>query len=190
MPANAPHPLTVLLAELRQGNLTARDELLTLVYPELRRIAAREHSSRSARITRCGRRGSSTRCMCGCSARHRSTGRIARISSPRWRARCHVLVDYARARNAQKRPGGRVAVSLSDVEPAASEREEDLVALDEALSRLEAIDPRASRVVELRFFTGLNERETAEVLDISVSTMKRDWAFAKAWLYDALHGSG
>jgi DNA-directed RNA polymerase specialized sigma24 family protein len=64
------------------------------------------------------------------------------------------------------------------------------VALDEALSRLEAIDPRASQVVELRFFTGLSERETAEALDISISTLKRDWNFAKAWLFDQLSPRG
>jgi hypothetical protein len=79
----------------------------------------------------------------------------------------HILVDYARARNSKKRSDGRVRISLSDVEPAAGERDEDLVALDEALSRLEAIDPRASR-------------------DIAISTLKRDWTFAKAWLFDRL----
>ena len=74
----------------------------------------------------------------------------------------HLLVDYARARNAKKRADGNVRISLSDVHATADARDEDLVALDEALSRLEQIDPRASRVVELRFFTGLSERETAE----------------------------
>ena len=98
----------------------------------------------------------------------------------------HILVDYARARNAKKRPDGNIVVSLRDVDVAAPERESDLVALDEALSRLEQIDPRASRVVELRFFTGLTERETAEAMDISTSTLKRDWNFAKAWLFDQL----
>jgi RNA polymerase sigma factor (TIGR02999 family) len=78
-------------------------------------------------------------------------------------------------------------VSLSDVDPAAADRGEDLEALDEALSRLEGVDPRASRVVELRFFTGLTEQETAEALNISVATIKRDWTFAKAWLFDQLH---
>ena len=68
----------------------------------------------------------------------------------------------------------------------AGEREEDVLALDEALSRLEAVDPRASRVVELRYFTGLSERETAEALGVSISTLKRDWNFARAWLLDQL----
>jgi RNA polymerase sigma factor (TIGR02999 family) len=101
----------------------------------------------------------------------------------------HILVDYARARNAKKRPDARLHVSLSDVDLAGDEREDDLVALDDALSRLERIDPRASRVVELRFFTGLSEHETAEAMEISVSTVKRDWNFAKAWLFDQL-GTG
>src|SRR5262245_18661274 len=87
----------------------------------------------------------------------------------------HILVDYARARNAKKRPEGRVQLSLSGLDVAAAEREEDLVALDEALSQLEAVEPRASRVVELRYFTGLSESEAAETLGISVATVKRDW---------------
>ena len=91
----------------------------------------------------------------------------------------------ARAKR-EKRCEGNVRISLSDVHAAADARDEDLVALDEALSRLEQIDPRASRIVELRFFTGLSERETAEALKISISTLKRDWNFAKAWLFDQL----
>jgi RNA polymerase sigma factor (TIGR02999 family) len=101
----------------------------------------------------------------------------------------HILVDYARARNAKKRPEGRVQVSLSDIDVAVGERPEDLVALDEALSRLEGLNPRAGRVVELRFFAGLGERESAAALDISLATLKRDWIFAKAWLFDQLKGA-
>jgi RNA polymerase sigma factor (TIGR02999 family) len=99
----------------------------------------------------------------------------------------HMLVDYARARNAKKREGQNVRISLSHVRVSAEARGEDLVALDEALDRLESIDPRASRVVELRFFTGLGEEEAAEALNISVATLKRDWKFAKAWLFDQLN---
>ena len=98
----------------------------------------------------------------------------------------HILVDYARARDAQKRPDQRLRISLSDIAATSVEADEEVVALDEALSRLETIDFRASRVVELRYFTGLSERETAEALEISISTLKRDWNFAKAWLFDQL----
>jgi RNA polymerase sigma factor (TIGR02999 family) len=80
----------------------------------------------------------------------------------------HLLVDYARARNAKKRSEGNIRDLLSDVHTTADARDEDLVALDEALSRLERVDPRASQVVELRCFTGLSERETAEALKISI----------------------
>jgi len=97
-----------------------------------------------------------------------------------------ILVDYARARNAQKGPGKRVMISLDNAKDVGIRRDEDLLAVDEALTRLERLEPRACRIVELRFFTGLNERETAEALQISVSTLKRDWQFAKAWLFKEL----
>lgn len=99
------------------------------------------------------------------------------------------LVDYARTRNAQKGPGKRVRVSLDAVKELVTRPYEDLMALDEALTRLEQLEPRASRVVELRFFTGLDEREAAEALGISVATLKRDWQFAKAWLFNELASS-
>lgn len=178
--------LTSLLAELRRGNTEARDEFLALVYPELRRIAGHymrferpEHTLRTTALV------------------NEVYVRLLGPATTGWQNRAHffaavaremrhILVDHARARTAQKRPDGRMAVALSDVDLPAVQREEDLVALDDALSRLEAIDPRASRVVELRFFTGLTEQETAEALGVSTSTMKRDWQFAKAWLFDQL----
>jgi RNA polymerase sigma factor (TIGR02999 family) len=101
----------------------------------------------------------------------------------------HILVDYARARNAKKRPDRRLEISLTEVDVIGAERPEDVLALDEALSRLESVDPRASRVVELRYFIGLSEREAAEALGVSLSTLKRDWSFARAWLLDQL-GAG
>ena len=182
--------VTALLSALRSGDAGAREELVTLVYPELRRVAS--HYMRQERP------GHTLR----------TTGLVNEVylrlfgaAQSDWQNRAHffaaiaremrhILVDYARARNAKKRPDGHVVVSLNDVDAAAPERESDLVALDEALSRLEQIDPRASRVVELRFFTGLTERETAEAMDISTSTLKRDWNFAKAWLFDQLEPGG
>jgi RNA polymerase sigma factor (TIGR02999 family) len=180
--------LTTLIGELRQGNDAAREELVTLVYPELRRIAAR--------YMRQERPGHTLR----------TTGlvnemyvRLFGTASMDWQSRAHffaavaremrhILVDHARARDAKKRPDHRLAISLSQVDVPADEGQ-DLLALNEALSRLESIDPRASRVVELRYFTGLSERETAEALGVSIATLKRDWAFARAWLLDQL-GSG
>jgi RNA polymerase sigma factor (TIGR02999 family) len=181
--------VTVLLAEMRQGSEEARERLLTAVYPELRRIAARYMRQERAGHTL------------------GTTGLVnevyLRLFGPRpgdWQNRAHffaavaremrhVLVDYARARKAKKRPDERNRTTLSRLEAAGPQRADDVLALDEALARLERIDARASRVVELRFFSGLSERETAEALGISLSTLKRDWTFARAWLFDEL-GSG
>lgn len=178
--------VTTLLGELRRGDEKARDGLVTLVYPELKRIAAHylrqerpDHTLRPTALV------------------HEVYIRLIGSEHANWQNRAHffaavaremrhLLVDYARARNAKKRADGNVRISLHDVHVTAEARDEDLVALDEALSRLEQIDARVSRVVELRFFTGLSERETAEALKISLSTLKRDWSFAKAWLFDQL----
>jgi RNA polymerase sigma factor (TIGR02999 family) len=180
--------ITTLLGEVRAGSGTARDELVTLVYPELRRIAANyirderpDHTLRTTGLV------------------NEMFLRLFGTAPMNWQSRAHffaavaremrhILVDYARARDAQKRPDQRLRISLSDVEATPSvERDEEVVALDSALSQLERVDARAGRVVELRYFTGLSEREAAEVLGISVSTLKRDWNFAKAWLFDRLH---
>jgi RNA polymerase sigma factor (TIGR02999 family) len=181
--------MTILIAELRQGNAEARDELVTLVYPELRRIAA--HYMRQERP----------------SHTLRTTGlinemyiRLFGTAQVDWQSRAHffaavaremrhILVDYARARNAKKRADRRLAISLTEADAVVGERPQDVLALDEALSRLESIDPRASRVVELRYFTGMSEREAAEAIGVSLSTLKRDWNFARAWLLAEL-GSG
>ncbi len=94
-----------------------------------------------------------------------------------------ILVDHARERQAEKRGGGRmVRVTLDERVAAVEEREVDLLALDEALTRLAAMDERQARVVELRFFSGLNVEETAEVMEVSPATVKLDWSMAKAWL--------
>lgn len=193
MTSEEPSRITTLLNELRGGNESAREELVTLVYPELRRIAAgyirQERPDHTLRTT---------------GLVHEMYLRMFGAASVDWRSRAHffaavaremrhILVDYARARDAQKRPDARLKISLSDAgaEAIIDARDEEVVALDEALSRLETVDPRASRVVELRYFTGLSEREAAEAMGLSLSTLKRDWNFAKAWLHDALQsGTG
>jgi RNA polymerase sigma factor (TIGR02999 family) len=178
--------ITALLGEVRRGNEAAREEFVTLVYPELRRIAA--HYMRQERP---GHTLRTTGLV------HEMYVRLFGTAPMDWGSRAHffaavaremrhILVDYARRRDAKKRPDGRLTISITDMDALADEPEEDVLALDEALSRLEGIDPRASRVVELRYFTGLSERETAEALGVSLATLKRDWKFAKAWLRDQL----
>jgi RNA polymerase sigma factor (TIGR02999 family) len=100
-----------------------------------------------------------------------------------------LLVDHARARLAEKRGGRGVRISVKDVADRAWRQEDDVLAVDEALCRLNDLDSRAAQAVELRFFGGLDERETAEVLGISIATLKRDWVFARAWLFQQLRGS-
>lgn len=101
-----------------------------------------------------------------------------------------ILVDHARRRNELKRGGGAVQISLTAVQEVAAERGTDVLALDEALSRLAAFDPRKSQIVELRFFGGLSENETAEVLKVSLRTIQREWNLARAWLYQQLSLEG
>jgi RNA polymerase sigma factor (TIGR02999 family) len=186
MASDITHEMTLLLSALREGNAAAKDELLTRIYPELRRIAA--HYMRQERP---GHTLRTTGLVNEVYLRLFGAARVdwqnrAHFFAAVAREMRHILVDYARARNAKKRPEGHVVVSMREVDLAAPARDEDLVALDEALERLERIDPRASRVVELRFFAGLSERETAETMSISISTLRRDWNFAKAWLFDQL----
>jgi len=102
----------------------------------------------------------------------------------------HILVDFARAQSRGKRGGGAIQVSLSQADQVDTGRSTDLVALDDALKTLEKLDPRQARVVELRFFAGLNHEETAEALNVSVGTVKRDWSMAEAWLYSELSNGG
>jgi RNA polymerase sigma factor (TIGR02999 family) len=178
--------VSALLEQVRLGQRDANERLIAVAYPELRRIAA--HYLR-------GERPDHT--LQATALVHETYARLFGSARINWKTRAHffgavatemrrILVDYARARNAKKRPGGRVRLSLADIKAVGTRADEDLVALDEALMRLEKLEPRASRVVELRFFTGLDEREAAEALGISVSTLKRDWQFARAWLFNEL----
>jgi len=118
-----------------------------------------------------------------------------------WRNRAHffgvaaqlmrrILVDFARARRQEKRGGAARHVSLDEAAAVSVERVAEFIALDEALDQLAVIDPRRSRMVELRFFGGLSEEETAEVLKVSQRTVRREWSLARAWLYHELNKTG
>lgn len=181
----APGDITALLSDLRNGDRSAEARLVPLVYAELHRIAARY-----ARRERSGHTLQPTALV------HEAYMRLVG-DDRRWTDRRHffavasslmrnILVDYARSRNAAKRGGGaRVELKDSDRSQPPG-RLEDLLSLDEALSRLSKLDERQCRIVEMRFFGGLSEEEIAEVLGISARTVKRDWTLARAWLHNEL----
>ena len=177
-----------MLAELRSGNKEALAKLIPLVYDELHRLA--EHYMRNERV---GHTLQPTALI------NEAYLRLASAEKANWQHRAHfvavaagtmrrVLIDHARKQKAAKRGGKQAALPFEDSPEFLSavlreERSEELIALDEALTRLQELDPRQSQVVELRFFGGLTVEETAEVLGISPKTVKRDWAVARAWLH-------
>ena len=164
------------------------DSLLPMVYQELRRLAAgylrRERPGQTLQPT---------------ALVHEAYLRLMKDRPGRWQNRAHfcaiaahsmrqILIERARARGAAKRGGARQRITLDEGLVAGSDRSIDLIALDEALERLAAIDPEQARLVELRFFGGLTVEETAEAMDISPATVKRHWTVAKAWLTRELEG--
>jgi RNA polymerase sigma-70 factor (ECF subfamily) len=180
--------VTSLLLAWRNGDEHALEQLTPLVYSELRKIArgyvARERRDLTLQPT---------------ALINEAYVRLIDMRQPDWQNRTHfyalaaqmmrrILVDFARARGYQKRGGGAAAVTLVEG-LASSERGRDLVALDEALKALAIIDPRKSRIVELRFFGGLSAEETAEVLEVSSKTVLREWQTAKVWLSRELAGT-
>ena len=178
-----------LLADWAKRDPAAREQLVPIVYDELRRLA--HHYMRGERA---GHTLQTTALV------NEVYLRLAGIDGLRWRDRAHffamaatlmrrVLVDYARQRGREKRGAG-ISVTSLDENAVAAQPAVDIVALDEALARLAAVDPQQSRVVELRFFAGLSVDETAEALGISPATVKRDWATAKLWLYNELRTEG
>jgi RNA polymerase sigma factor (TIGR02999 family) len=178
-----PSKVTLLLQEWRDGDRGALDALLPLVYKELRRLAhfqlrneRRDHTLQSAALV------------------NEAYLRLVGLNAPQSESRTHffaiagqlmrqILVDYARRRRAGKRGAGACKVSLEDARPMAKRSDIDVVALDDALEALAKIDPRQSRVVELRFFAGLSLAEISKALDIAPATVQRDWTAARAWLH-------
>lgn len=180
--------VTLLLTAVRRGEPGSQDALLRLTYQELHRIAT--HYMR-------GERAEHT--LAPTALVHEAWLRLVDGHDNTFEGRAHffgvaaqamrrVLVDHARRRQAAKRDGGERVTLDAAHDVAISERTE-LLALDEALERLAALDARHARVVELRFFAGLSIEEVAEVLGISPATVKRDWTFARAWLHRELRGT-
>ena len=188
-----PDDVTRLLQEWRNGSQEALDRLIPLVYAELRTLAARylsrerhDHTLQTTALV------------------HEAYVKLIDQHSVDWQNRAHffgiaanlmrrILVDDARHRSRHKRGSGAKPEVLDDLPVAAPEAALDAVdtiALDQALQELEKIDPGQARLVELRFFGGLTLDETAAVLEVSPSTVKREWAIAKGWLYRALKGAG
>ncbi len=175
--------ITRLLSEIRNGNEQAANELVPLVYDQLRRTARfllkNERSGHTLQPT---------------ALVNEALMRLIGTTDLEWESRAHffavsatvmrrILIDSARAHRAEKRGGELVQVSLDSNLAYEWRQADSLLSLDEALDRLNALDPRLCRVVEMRFFAGMTETETAEVLNVSVRTVKRDWQFAKNWLY-------
>jgi RNA polymerase sigma-70 factor (ECF subfamily) len=185
----SPHDVTKLLREWANGNESALEALTPLVYSELRRLAASY-----LRNEKPGHTLQPTALV------HEAFVRLIDHSAPDCQNRSQfygvaahlmrqILIDHARTRQAVKRGSDFVHLSLEQDLVVSRERETDLLALDDALERLAEIDPRKSRVVELRFFGGLGVEETAEALNISEKTVRRDWQFARTWLLREMGGA-
>lgn len=182
MSVDAGAGVTRLLLKWTEGDKQALEDLLPLVYDELRRLA-KSYLQRE----RPGHTLQSTALV------HEAYMRLV-DQNVSWQSRAHffgiaaqmmrrILVDHARGKNAAKRGDGAVQVTLDEGLVAANERDVNVLALDACLTKLAALDAQQSQIVELRFFAGLSIEETAEILKISPATVKRDWAMAKAWLY-------
>ena len=180
--------VTRLLVAWSDGDRAALDKLAPVLQPELRRLARRymgqQHPGHTLQAT---------------ALINEVYVRLMEWRNLRWQDRAHffglsaqlmrrTLVDHARRHNRRKRGGEAIEVSLDEAAIVSPERSADLVAVDDALKRLAAFDPRRSQIVELRFFGGLSVEETAEVLKSSPRTVKREWSLARAWLHCELSG--
>src|SRR5213083_3341581 len=181
--------VTELLADWSHGDNGALTELTPLVYEELHRLAHHfmegqrpDHTLQTTALV------------------DEAYLRLADQTNPSWQSRAHffavaaramrqIVVDYARSYQSQKRGGGLLRIELDEAAIVSPEQSKEIVDLHEALERLATLDSRKAQVVELKYFGGLNYDEMAEVLKISPVTVRRDWRFAKAWLYTQLHGA-
>jgi RNA polymerase sigma factor (TIGR02999 family) len=180
--------VTQLLISLRDGDRSAAQKLMPLVYDEFRALAAHHLA---------GERKNHT--LQPTALVHEAYLRLIDQTRVDWQGRTHffaigsqairrVLIDHARARARAKRGGGMARVTLDDAVALAPQRDEDLLALDEAMEKLEKLDPRQAKVVEMRFFGGMTVEEVAEALGVSKRTVEGEWTMARAWLLRELTG--
>jgi len=187
-PSSSQQEVTVLLDDWRGGDEGALAKLIPLVQPELHRLAhhymSRERAGHTLQTT---------------ALLDEAYLLLVDRTKRNWQNRTHfvavaaqlmrrIMVDHARERRSLKRGGGALKVTLDEAAAVTETRSEELLALDDALERLAAQDPRKSQIVELRYFGGLTVEETAEFLKLSQRTVEREWNMAKAWLYRALSG--
>ena len=188
-PSVSPHTVTQLLQQWSHGDDSALAELTPLVYEELRRVAHRymegerpDHTLQTTALV------------------NEAYLRLTDQTNPNWQSRAHffavaaramrqILVNYAKSNQTQKRGGGAVRIELDEAAILSPEQSKEIVDLHEALERLATLNSRKARVVELKYFGGLNHDEIAEVMKISTVTVRRDWMFAKTWLYDELQNA-
>lgn len=187
-PSPGGHDLTQLLQQAAAGDGDAAGQLLPLIYENLRMIAQQRMSGERAGHT-----------LQATALVHEAYLRLIGDGAPPWVNRAHffhaaaqamrrILIEHARARGRQKRGGEYHRRPIERIDLAVEEHPDDVLALDAAICRLEERDERAARIVKLRFFAGLSIEETAEAMDLSPRTVKREWTYARAWLYQTLRG--
>src|SRR6478736_2134459 len=179
--------VTRILTDIEQGNAKATDELLPVVYNELRRLAAHKMSSEPAGHT-----------LQPTALVHEAWLKLVDSPAQSWQNRAHffgaaaeamlrILIARARRKHSQRRGAGSAHLDVDDLEIASPAPDDQLLALNDALDRFAGLEPQQAELVKLRYFVGLNIPEAAEVLGISEATAKRWWAYARAWLFDEMH---
>jgi RNA polymerase sigma factor (TIGR02999 family) len=188
MAISSPQEVTQLLVDWGNGRKAALDQLMPLVYEELRRLARRfmrkerrDHTLQTSALINEAYLRLVDQEVVGWQNRAHFFAVAAQVMR-------HILIDHARSYRYDKRGGGAQKVPLDEALTFSAERAAELVALDDALTSLAALDPRKSKVIELRFFGGLNIEETAEVMDLSPTTVQREWRAARAWLQRFVKG--
>ena len=181
--------ITLILSRVEAGDAKAAEELLPLVYQELRRLAAHKMANENANHT-----------LQPTALVHEAWLKLVGEVDRKYRGRDHffaaaaeamrrILIDNARRKLAQRHGGGQQRLDVADLEIATAMQDDDLLLIDDALEKLAALDPQKAELVKLRFFVGLTIEEAAEILGFSVPTAKRYWSFARAWLYQEIEVS-